>query len=183
MVVQVERIWLFETSLTDPYQFNTVDGVTCTMSSDRVVDNLNVGTATFYITSIAKAGLSYTKKYGGEDVDAISQYGKTITDFNLQFNLPLLAQETIERIVGREYSFLAMRRDLTYFVCFGRFSCDNLKIDNEVQQRVSFTSSNTMAKMYDVNSYNFDIIENEINITNPTGDDGGFDYVFDLVFD
>lgn len=182
MVIQVERLWLFQTIVSDPFIFEEIDGVDIIMENERVIKNLDVNTAIFFIDNIAKSGLNYTKKYGGEDTDVFNSFGKTTTTYEITFNLPVLSQATIERMIGREFSVFGMRRDLSYFAIFGKFVAENVKIDNEVQQRVSLVCENTQAKIYDVKQFNFDIVENIISIENPSGEDGGFDYDFDFGF-
>jgi hypothetical protein len=180
MVTQVEKIWLFETEISDPYIFGKVDGVEILMQNDRLIKNISVDKAVFYISTIGKAGLTYTKKYGGEDIDSLTNNGKTRTDYTITFNLPVLSQGTITRMFGREYSVLGMRRDGTFFLCLGRFVAENLRIDNQVQQRISLSCENSQAKLYDVISYNFAIEENVITCEEPSGDKEGFDYLFDF---
>ena len=182
MVIQVEKLFLFQTIIEDPFIFEEVDGVDIVMESDRVIETLNVQTAVFFIDVVAKSGLKYTRKYGGEDTDSASSFGKTTGNYEIIFNLPVLSQKTIERMVGREFSIFGMRRDLTYFLILGKFTAENLKIDNDVQQRISLSCENTQAKIYDVKAFNFEEIENIISIENPSGEQGGFEYGFDFGF-
>jgi hypothetical protein len=179
MIVQTERIYLFETEAKDPYFFGTVDGVTATMADERRIDFLDINTVYFFIDTVSKGGLQYTKEYGGEDVGLFDTAGKVSTSYRLEFNLPLLSQRTIDAMMGREFSILAMRRDLTYFCIFGRFVAQDLEVDNEVLQRVTMQSSANDARIFEVNSFNITNILNNITTEDPSGDLGGFEYALE----
>ena len=181
MVIQVEKIWLFETEVVDPYFFEKVDGVEVTMESDTEIRNINIDKATFFVGSVGKGGLSITKKYGGENVDSLNITGKTVNTYDLEFNLPVVLNNVIDQMIGREFSILIMKRDRTHEVCFGRFVAENLKIDNEVQQRVSMKCENTQSKFYKANTFNFSFVETNLTECNLVNNEGGFDYEFDFL--
>ena len=90
MVIQIEKIWLFETEVSDPYNFDKVDGVEVVLRDDRTLESLSVDRAVYYISTISKSGLTYSKEYGGEDNESFNSDGKTRTTYNLSFNLPVL---------------------------------------------------------------------------------------------
>ena len=180
MLVQVEKIYLFETSVNDPYFLGTIDGVTSKMVNARVIELIDIEKVFFFIDFIGKGGLKYKNKYGGEDTDITDSYGKLQNDYTLEFNMPVYSQNLIEQLVGKQFSLLGMRRDKTFFVIFGQFEAENFDIDNEVQQRITFKTRTTNSKMYTVQSYNITEIVNVVDVTTVdamTG--GGFDYVAD----
>lgn len=184
MQIQTERIYLFETTLQDPYFLGEKDGVTALLDSEnpRFLTELDLTTVNFYIGGIGKGGLNYSMNYGGEDSEIIYSYGKSSASYEFDFNMPTNNQRYLEELIGKQFSILGMRRDLSFYVIFGQFECDGLNIDNEVQQRVKFKAKNSNAKIYTVQSFNID----EIIITidgNENESGGGFDYGFDFLFD
>jgi len=184
MLIQVEKIYLFETSVNDPYFLGTIDGVTAKMVTPRYIELLDILKVFFFIDFIGKGGLSYTMRYGGEDTDIVDSYGKSQASYSLEFNMPVMSQNLIEQLAGKQFSLLAMRRDKTFFVIFGQFEMENFKIDNEVQQRVTFKTGYTNSKIYTVQSYNITEIVNVVDV--PLVDDltdGGFDYELDFAMD
>lgn len=178
MQIQVEKLYLFETSVIDPFFFGTKDGVSTQFSNGRTIQLLDIVSVYFFLDNIAKSGLTYSLGYGGEDTDIEESYGKSTYEYELEFNFPSFQQRLLEELVGKEFSILCMRRDLSFFVIFGRFVCQNLSIDNEVQQRLKFVSKGTNSKMYNVNSFNITTIENVVD----EGDfiNNGFDYSLDF---
>lgn len=180
MLIQTERIWLFETNVTDPYFIGQKDGITTRFLDDnpRIIDQLDIERVYFYIQEIGSGGLKYTQYFGGEDTDISSSYGKGSASYSLDINIPTFNQLTIEEITGKEFSLLGMRRDLSQFVIFGRFVSGNLSIDNEIQQKISFESSKSNSKIYEVQSVNITEIVNTID--GSTLDESGFDYNFDF---
>ena len=182
MQIQLERIYLFETSVVDPFFFGEKDGVTATMVADnpRIIDTLNIVTVFFYFVDTAKGGLAYNMKFGGEDSGISDSYGKSLTEYELQLNMPTSNQRQVEELVGKEFSILCMRRDLSHFVIFGQFICESFEIDNEIQQRISFKTGKTSAKLFGVNSFN---IENIVNPIVPVDPLAGFDYELDFQLD
>ena len=182
MLIQTERIWLFETGITDPYFMGSQSGVTAKMVVDnpRIIEQLSLEIVYFYVEGISRGGVKYTTSFGGEDVDISASYGKSEASYSLEMNIPSFNQLIVEEMIGKEFSLLAMRRDLSHFVIFGRFEAEPLTIDNEVQQRVTFKSRSSNARIYDVQS--FDITE-VVNVINEGTLDGiGFDYNFDFGF-
>mgnify|MGYP003654536674 CR=1 FL=1 len=183
MLIQTERIWLFETSIIDPYFIGTKDGITSSVLVDnpRIIQNLDINEVYFYLDEIARGGLKYTQSFGGEDTDISNTYGKSMASYSLEMLVPTFNQLTIEEMVGKEFSILAMRRDLSHFVIFGRFVAAPLTIDNDVQQRITFKSSASNAKIFDVQSFNITTIVNTLNCETLSG--AGFDYNFDFALD
>lgn len=156
MLVQTERIWLFETVLADPFIFEKMDGINITMSpdNDRLIQLLDIDRAVFYIDTVLKGGLNRTIFHGGEDHLPLSDNGKTMASYSLEFNIPLDDELLIEQLVGKEYSIVAMRRNLSLFCSFARFTPKKLGIDNEVLQRMTLESDKGNHVLYEVNSLN-----------------------------
>lgn len=188
MIIQVERLWLYEAIITDPFIFEKTDGVDITMSdnildTDRVIELLDIDTAVFFINTVLKGGLSVTAGYGGEDHNPLVNTGKVSAAFEVEFNLPIGRSIITEQLLGKEFSVVGMRRDLTLFAFFARFTIKNVSIDNDVLQRVSLTSKMGAHPIYEVNNLNVDIIINVIGenppIFPPFIETEGFDYVIE----
>jgi len=178
MQIQTEELYLFETSIIDPFFLGTQDGITTKFINARTIELLDILTVYFFIGGIAKSGITYSLKYGGEDSEIDESYGKMTSDYTLEFNFPTFQQKLLEEMVGKEFAVLGMRRDLSNFVIFGRFVCDSVDIDNEVQQRLRFEAKGTNARIYNVQSFNItNIIE---VIDSETFDSNGFDYENDF---
>ena len=169
MIVQVERLWLFETLVSDPYIFEKTDGVDITMNSidDRLIELLSIDVAIFYVDTILKGGLSRELEYGGEDNFPFRTNGKISAEYTIQFNLPLENEDFIEQMVGKEFSLVGMRRDLSLFSCFSRFTARPLSIDNEVLQRIELKASSGNHVLYELNSLNVDEVINVIGTPPP----------------
>jgi hypothetical protein len=178
MQIQAEELYLFETSVSNPFFLGVNDGINTKFINARTIELININTVYFYLGNIAKSGITYSLKYGGEDSEISESYGKMTSDYTLEFNFPTFRQKQIEELIGKEFAVLGMRRDLSNFVIFGRFICENLDIDNEVQQRVRFQAKSTNARIYNVQSFN---ITNIINVIDSgTFDNEGFDYETDF---
>lgn len=180
MQVQIEKIWLFETQVTNPFFLGEKDGVTVKMLNPRTIELLDIVSVYFFYDVIARGGLTYSVKYGGEDDEIQESYGKSHHDYTLELNMPTQSQNLIEKLVGKEFSIAAMRRDLSFFTIFGRFVCNSLDVDNEQQQRVKFQARNTNARMFNVISFN---IQNIVNVIDPDVVDdlnNTFDYTLDF---
>jgi len=183
MQIQTEKLWLFETSVIDPFFLGEKDGVTVTMieNNPRIIDFINIETVLFFVDTVSKSGINYSIKYGGEDNEVSVSYGKSHQDFTLELNVPTKQQRILEQLVGKQFSLLGMRRDLSHFIIFAQFQIDDLAIDNEVQQRAQFKAKNSNARIFDVASFNIETIievitEEELNL-------GGFDYATDFQLD
>lgn len=189
MIIQVERLWLFEAIIPDPFIFEKTDGIDITMSddildTDRVIELLDIDKAVFYIDTVLKGGLSLTTGYGGEDYNPLVNNGKVSAAYQIDFNIPIGRPIITERLLGKEYSIVAMRRDLTLFALFARFTIKSVNIDNEVLQRVSLTSKEGAHPIYEVDNLNVDIVINVIGENPPIYvppfiDTDGFDYVIE----
>lgn len=179
MIILTERIWLFETTVLDPYFFGTIDGVTATLSSERRISLLDIETVIFYISGISKGGIRYNNRYGGEDVGMFEANGKISNTYTLEFNLPVLSQRTIQQMIGKEFSLLAMRKDLTRFAIFGRFIAEPLEVDNEKVQRLTFVSNTPNARIFEVDEVNITEILNTINVSELSGDAGGIEEILE----
>ena len=188
MIIQIERLWLYEVVITDPFIFEKTDGVDITMSdsfgdTDRVIELLDIDKAIFFIDTVLKGGLSVSAGYGGEDHNPLVNTGKVSVSYEIEFNLPIGRSIITEALLGREFSIVAMRRDLTMFALFARFTIKNVNIDNDVLQRVSLTSVMGNHPIYDVNNLNVTLVVNVIGdnppIFPPFIETVGFDYVLE----
>ena len=183
-MIQSEKIWLFETGIIDPFFFGAKDGVTAIMSNARSISFLNIENAQFFMDNVVMGGMTHSIEYGGEDEDILESYGKSTRQFEIQMNVPTISQKLMEKLVGREFSILAMRRDSSLFAIFGRFTVDGFDIDNEVKQRITFKTGKTNAKIYTVESYTVENVDEFITcdtLAALTG--GGFDYAMDFLMD
>jgi len=184
MLIQVEKIYLFETSVSDPFFFGEKDGVTALLLNPRIIEQINIKTVYFFLDSVAKGGLTYTMKYGGEDADIFDNYGKSEQDYKLEFNLPTISQRVVEEMTGKQFSLLAMRRDGSHFIIFAQFTAEPFEVDNIIQKRMVLRATNTNARLFNVQSFNIETIIESITEDDLEGlNSGGFDYEFDLQFD
>jgi hypothetical protein len=163
MQIQVERIWLFETVLADPFFLGTKDGITPVLSDGRTIDTLTIDLALFKIEVNAKGGLVYNAEYGGEDHSLTSSNGNYTSDYSLEFNVPLDNQTIIEKLIGNEVAVLGERRDGTFFTIFGQFTAEAFDIDNLLLKRVTLTSGNTNALIFEVTTPTVSAVLHEIN--------------------
>lgn len=169
MVIQVERLWLFETLINNPFYFNKIDGIEITMSesNDRRIELLDLEKAIFYVDTVLKGGLNVNTEYGGEDHLPITNNGKTMNSYSVQFNIPLENTNIIEQMIGKEFSLIGMRRDLSFFACFARFIADDLDIDNEVLNRVTLESELGNEILFELNNFNVTEVVNIIGSQPP----------------
>ena len=184
MIIQTNQIWLFETSITDPFFFGTKGGIQATMSNPRSIAFIDIAEVAFYMDHIVKGGITYSIKHGGEDNEIQESYGKSTQGYTFEANIPTLSEKLIEKLIGKEFSLLAMRADGSFFVIFARLTVDGFDIDNEVRQRVAFKAANTNTRIYNVESFNVGTIDE--SITHDTICeliDGGFDYELDFLLD
>jgi hypothetical protein len=181
MLIQVEQIWLFECSITDPFIFEKTDGVNITMSADddKTIENLSIDKAEFYIRDILKGGLQSSNSYGGKDIYPLSQLGKASTLQRFEFNFPADDEMRVRNMIGKEYCVLGMKRDRTYFVSFARYTVPELMIDNDVIQRVSLQGSKGSQQLYTVNNINVTEVVNTIECESVVVESTGFDYELD----
>ena len=183
MEIQCEKLWLFETELVDPFFLGEKDGITARMSKvdSRLIDFVNIKKVYFYIDTIAKIGITYNLKYGGEDTGINESFGKSRYDFELSFNVPTNNQVILEKLVGKQFSLVGMRRDLSFFLIFAQLEVGDYEVDNEVVMRITFKAKNTNSKIFSLNSFNIEEIIDTITEDNTS--DGGFDYEFDMQLD
>lgn len=168
-MIQVDRIWLFETQVMDPYFFGKIDGVEITMRDERTISLLNLDKCEYYLDSVVKGGFSWSSKYGGEDQGALSSLGKQEYDYELTFDLPLYSGKIIDEITGRLFSVLCERRNGTRFVVLGEFRADDFSIYNEHLNTITLSTSNTSAELYNVDSLNIGVINDTINCSAVSG--------------
>lgn len=184
MVIQCERIWLFETTLSDPYIFDKTDGIDVLMSpdNDQNIQLLDIDKAVFFIDTVLKGGLTKELGYGGEDTRPLTTNGKVSATYSLAFNIPLDDDDIIDQLVGKEFSIVCMRRNFSLFSIFGRFESKKLEIDNEILQRITFETELGNHIVYELGSLNvtevINIIGNPPPIYPPEFiDTEAFDYI------
>lgn len=187
MVIQVERLFLYEALIPDPFIFVKTDGIDVTMSetNDRVIEFLDIDKAVFLIDIVLKGGITATLNYGGEDHLPSSANAKLSSEFSIEFNMPIDDPKLIAQLLGLEFSMVGMRRDLTFFAIFGRFTAQVLNIDNDVLQRVTLTTNRENHIIYDVNNLNvtevINIIGTQPPVFPPFIEVDGFDYPLEAV--
>lgn len=187
MIIQCERIWLFEWDGVDPFIFNKTDGVEIVMSEedDRNIDTISIDKAVFFINTILKGGIKRTIEYGGEDFMPFQINGKQRFQYNVEFNVPLEFTRNIEQLTGREYSLVAMRRNLSFFAIFGRFTANTIEIDNEIQQRLTLVCELGNYPVFELNTLNVTEVVNIIGdeppiYSPPEPDQISLDYEMDI---
>jgi len=158
-MIPVDKIWLFETDILDPYFIGEKDGITVTLENDDLIDFINIKTVTYFMNTIVKGAFKETFKYGGEDAGIAESTGKSEKAYELQFNMPIENRDNLNRFAGSQYSLLGERVDGSKFIVFGQFEADDLEVDNRVQNRMTLKTDDTSARLFEVNSLNIENIE------------------------
>ena len=186
MIIQTEKIYLFETTLNDPFIFDKTDGITTSFSGneDRVIELLDIDKSVFLITSLFKGGIRKIVSYGGEDQFPFTVNGKVNYEYELEFNIPVDNDGLVEQLMGNEFSMVGFKRDFTKYACFGRFVADTLTVDNEIVQRVTMKTSPGKHVLYEVNTLNVTEVKNITGCGDPVFPPvpevtEGFDYNMD----
>ena len=162
-MIQIEKIWLFETEVLDPYYFGTVDGVEVFMKDERTVSLLSLDNVAYFLNGVTKSGFSWSSKYGGEDRGVLTTLGKQEYEYELSFDLPLYSGRIVDEMTGRLFSFICEKRNGQRFVVFGQFYSNSFDIDNEQQNRLTLKTDLTNAQMYNVESLNIGNIADSID--------------------
>lgn len=63
-MIDVTKIWLFETEVLDPLFFGTVDGVTVTMKDERTIELLDIALCEYMLTGVVDGGLEWSASNG-----------------------------------------------------------------------------------------------------------------------
>lgn len=166
-MINATKIWLFETSVNDPYFFGEKDGIEVTMQDQDTIALLSINTVVYRMTSAVHGSFGFTPRYGGDAVAPSSFYGQAQYEYELQFNLPLLGKVDNDRFWGKQYSVLYQSYNDIY-VIFASFDAQPLTIDNEYIQRITLRTQRTTAKRFKVQSLNITSIINDIDGFEPT---------------
>jgi hypothetical protein len=161
-MIQVEKIWLFETQVLDPYFFGKIDGVEVTPKDERTISLLNLDNVAYELNGVVTGGFSWTAKYGGEDSGILTTLGKQEYEYELMFDLPLYSGRIIDEMTGRLFSVVCEKRNGQRFVVFAQFRAEDYNIDNEAKNRITLKSDQTNAKMYNVESLNIVTVADSI---------------------
>ncbi len=174
MKIGVLNIWLFKTKVTSPFIFDAVDGLDISMVSDTIVNNLTLESADFKIGTEFKSGLEIENETGGSDFLPSSYFGKLKKFNTLNFNVPLFDQDSLNKIVGKQWSWIIQITDGKFQVCFGNFRSESVGEDNTTMSRITL-ESNSSHYIYDVNNVSITSIGKTLTCISE-----GFDYELDF---
>jgi len=152
-MIAVNKMWLFRTSILDPFIFETTDGVGVIMESERVINQLSLSLADFYFDNTAMGALSWTALYGGEDQGATEANGKSELSYELTFDFPNYSPEMVERLVGNEWAVMVETVGGDRLVIFARLEADGYDFESDQKGQMVLKSGRTSAKPYRVLSY------------------------------
>lgn len=185
-VIQCNKIYLFESTISDPYFIGSKEGIETTfdIEDDYKLSFIDIDLVNYEIGSENIGGLVYTTEYGGENYSVSDIQGKTAREYTLEINIPVSDRKLLYNFVGRQYSILCMRDDGSHFIVFGMFEPEVLTVDNEIIARVSLATGKTLCDIIEVESFNISRVEAKITGEEIKYDDTaifGFDYELDLV--
>lgn len=161
-MINCRKIWLFETSLSDPFFIGTKDGVECKMVDQNTIELISIGKVIYRMNSTVQGAFEYSPRYGGEAVNPEIFYGFAQYEYTLQYNMPLLNVKNASLFWGRSYAVMFEQNDGVKKVVFGQFKAENLNVDNLYIQRITLSSGITNARIYDVQSIDITDIVNDI---------------------
>ena len=164
-MIQLDKVWLFESSVMDPFFLGSKDGVSINMKDERTMSLISVDTCEYVINSVGNSTFSWSAGFGGEDMSVLSSMGKQEYSYELSFDLPLYSGRIIDEMCGRLFSVICERRNGSRFAVMGQFQSDSFNIDNEHKNRMTFSSGNTSARMYNVDSINIGQINDTIDLS------------------
>jgi len=176
MKIGILNIWLFKTKVSSPFIFDPIDGLDITMNTDRVINDLTLSVADFKIGSDFKVGLSIESKAGGSDFLPSTYYGKLTKTNTINFNVALFDQDAINKIIGKQWSWIAETTDGKFKVCFGDFRSNSFNEDNDVISSIVLESESSHY-VYDINNLTVTTIEKTLTCEQVNG---GFDYALDF---
>lgn len=152
-MISINKLWLFQTSIHDPFIFETTDGISITMESERVLELLTIANADFYFDNTAMGVLSWSAMYGGEDNGATVATGKSELSYELMFDFPNYSLEMVERLVGNEWACLIETTGRDRLVIFARLEADGYDFENDQKGQMVLKSGKTSARPYKVESF------------------------------
>ena len=120
-MIPINKIWLFETEILDPYFIGIKDGIEVILKNDDVIDFINIQTVTYFMNTQVKGAFKEVFKYGGEDGGIAESTGKSEKEYELEFNMPIENRDNLNRFAGSLYSLLGERVDGSKFIVFGQF--------------------------------------------------------------
>lgn len=176
MKIGVLNIWLFKTKVTSPFIFDIIDGLDISMNSDRIIDDLTLDFADFKIDHHFKSGLEIESETGGSDFLPSTYYGKLRKFNTLDFNVPLFDQDALNKIVGKQWSWIIQTTDGRFQVSFGNFRSESVGEDNDTMSRITL-ESNSSHYIYDINNLSITTVG---KILTCAFVDEGFDYELDF---
>lgn len=162
-MIAINKFWLFETKILDPFIFNETDGVDVTMADERTINVLSIDTVDFFFDEVANATFSWQVRYGGEDNGATVSTGKTEIKYDLKWNMPNYSLEVIETIVGGEWSVVVETIGGDRLTTFARFEAENYDFQSDQLNEMQLNGALTSSRLYKVNSLNIGAIENTID--------------------
>lgn len=161
-MINCRKIWLFETTLSDPFFIGEKDGITTTMGDQNTIELLTINKVIYRMNSTVQGAVEYTPSYGGDPVNPLVFYGLNTYDFSLQFNMPLYNIQNASLFWGRSYSVMWQQNDGVIKCVFGQYKAQDFTIDNLYLQRINLTSGDTAARIFEVQSLNVTEIVNDI---------------------
>ena len=180
MKISVLNIWLFKTKVTSPFIFDPIDGLDITMISDTIINDLELNFADYKIDHHFKSGLEVETETGGSDFLPSIYYGKLRKFNTLSFNIPLFDQDSLNKIVGKQWSWIIETDDGKFQICFGNFRSESVGEDNNTMSRITL-EANSSHYIYDINN----LIINSVGktLTCEQLEAGGFDYELSFELD
>ena len=151
MKIGVLNIWLFKTKVSSPFIFDPIDGLDIIMISDTIINNLILDFADFKIDHHFKSGLEIESEAGGSDFFPSIYFGKLRKFNTLNFNIPIFDQESLNKIVGKQWSWIIETSDGKFQICFGNFRSQNVDENNKTMSNVTL-ESNSSHYIYDINN-------------------------------
>ncbi len=176
MKIGVLNIWLFKTKVTSPFIFDAVDGLDISMTSDTFINDLTLDFSDYKIGSEFKAGLSIENEAGGNDFMSSIYFGKLRKINTLNFNIPLYDQDSLNKIIGKQWSWIIETTDGKFQVCFGNFRSESVEENNNTMSRVVLESDSSHY-IYDINNLTVTTVGRYLTCEIV---DGGFDYNLDF---
>ena len=177
MKIGVLNIWLFKTKVSSPFIFDAIDGLDIGMISDTIINTLTLDFANYKIDHHFKSGLEVESEAGGSDFMPSIYYGKLRKFNTLNFNIPLFDQDSLNKIVGKQWSWIIETTDGKFQVCFGNFRSESVGEDNNTMSSITLETKSSHY-IYDINNLTINSIGK--TLTCEQLEEGGFDYELDF---
>lgn len=161
-MINCRKVWLFETTLSDPFFIGEKDGITCKMANQTTIELFTITKVIYRMNSTVQGTVDYSPIYGGEPINPEVVYGVNQYNFSLQFNMPLYNVKDASLFWGRSYAVMWQQNDGVIKCVFGQFKSQPFNVDNLYLQRITLSSGNTNVRVYDVESINITEIVNDI---------------------